>query len=129
MIREYENLPSMLCYPSQINQVFLHIINNAIDAIRDDSDYSEAPEIRIQTKAIACEKIHISITNTGKTIPPDHHKRIFDPFFTTKPVGSGTGLGLFASYSIIQNHGGTIAVSSPSENETTFDIILPYPSD
>lgn len=126
IIRNYGNLPSITCYPSQLNQVFLNIINNAIDAIRDGSDCSETPEIRIQTEVLDDNQIRISIANTGNPIPQAEQKRIFDPFFTTKPVGDGVGLGLFISYSIIQKHGGTITVCSQPRNETRFEITLPY---
>ncbi len=125
IIRNYGNLPAIMCYPSQLNQVFLNVINNAIDAIRDCEDCCKMPEIRIHTEVIDDKQVRISIANTGKTIPEEEQKRIFEPFFTTKPVGNGVGLGLFVSYSIIQKHGGTIQVSSQPGNETTFDISLP----
>ena len=126
LIRQYATLPAIACYPRQLNQVFLNIVNNAIDAIRRAPETNATPEIRIRTKALEDEQIQISIANTGSTISPENQKRIFDPFFTTKPVGHGTGLGLFISYSIIQKHGGSITVSSHPNRETAFDITLPY---
>ena len=126
IIRNYGDLPSIACYPSQLNQVFLNIIDNAIDAIRGYSDCSETPEICINTEVLDAKHIHISIANTGSPIPQEDQKQIFDPFFTTKPVGDGIGLGLFVSYSIIQKHGGTIKVFSQSGEKTVFEIILPY---
>ncbi|MBT9311944.1 sensor histidine kinase [Leptothoe kymatousa] len=128
IIRDYGTLPSITCYPNQLNQVFLHILNNAIDAIRDCQDYDKTPEILIHTAVINDRQIQVSITNTGKIIPQKEQNRIFEPFFTTKPVGQGKGLGLFISYSIISNHGGTIKVSSQPDNKTTFEITLPYQS-
>lgn len=69
--------------------------------------------------------VRIAIANTDSTIPVDIQKRIFEPFFTTKPVGRGTGLGLFVSYSIIQKHGGTLNVGSQLREGTEFEILLP----
>ncbi|MDZ8185756.1 MAG: AAA family ATPase [Nostoc sp. ChiSLP02] len=125
VIKEYGNLPLVNCYPSQLNQVFLNIINNAIDAIRDNPESSEHPEIRIRTEAINTEHLRIAIANTDSTIPASIQNRIFDPFFTTKPAGRGTGLGLFFSYSIIQQHGGTLSVRSQPNQDTEFEIVLP----
>ncbi|MEM9217865.1 MAG: response regulator [Cyanobacteria bacterium P01_F01_bin.150] len=125
IIRDYGELPAILCHPSQLNQVFLHIINNAIDAIREDLDSSKDHEINICTETLDSEKVRISIANTGKIIPSEQHNQIFDPFFTTKPIGNGTGLGLFISYSIIKNHSGTISFSSQLGSKTTFEITLP----
>ncbi|WP_208343868.1 trifunctional serine/threonine-protein kinase/ATP-binding protein/sensor histidine kinase, partial [Aetokthonos hydrillicola] len=125
VIKQYGNLPTITCYPAQINQVFLHILNNAIDAIRENSKYIDQPEIRIRTEVIEHQQIHIIISNTNSFIPHDIQKRIFEPFFTTKPVGRGTGLGLFISYSIIKNHGGNITVNSQPEKETEFIISIP----
>ncbi|AFY81977.1 trifunctional serine/threonine-protein kinase/ATP-binding protein/sensor histidine kinase [Oscillatoria acuminata] len=125
VVCDYGDLPRITCYPSQLNQVFLNIINNAIDAIRENSKCSDHPQIRIRTEPLAQKGIRIAIANTDSRIPPEIQDRIFDPFFTTKPVGSGTGLGLFVSYSIIQKHGGTLRVRSPSSGGAEFEIILP----
>jgi predicted ATPase/signal transduction histidine kinase len=124
VIKQYGTLPRITCFPSQLNQVFLHIISNAIDAIRDNSHNSEFPEIRIHTTTVD-DKISILICNTGSIIPETIQKRIFEPFFTTKSVGQGTGLGLFVSYSIVQKHGGTLSVRSHPETGTAFEIIIP----
>ncbi|NJK74199.1 MAG: GHKL domain-containing protein [Oscillatoriales cyanobacterium RU_3_3] len=125
-IREYGNLPLITCYPSQLNQVFLNIINNAIDAIRHNPECSQEPEIRICTEACDRERIRIAIANTDSTILPRIQSRIFEPFFTTKSVGRGTGLGLFVSYSIVQKHGGILKVRSHPKAGTEFEIILPH---
>ncbi|GBE94391.1 ATP-binding sensor histidine kinase [Nostoc cycadae] len=125
IVKEYSNLPLVNCYPSHLNQVFLNIINNAIDAIRDDFQCGEKPQIRIRTELIDNQRLRIAITNTDSTIPVDIQNRIFEPFFTTKPIGRGTGLGLFVSYSIIQQHHGTLTVRSHPTKETEFEIIIP----
>ncbi|MBD2683098.1 MULTISPECIES: ATP-binding sensor histidine kinase [Nostoc] len=125
LFKEYGNLPLVTCYPSQLNQVFLNIINNAIDAIRDNPQSSENPEIRIRTEMIGNDYLRIAISNTDSTIPVSLQDRIFDPFFTTKPIGCGAGLGLFVSYSIIQQHGGTLTVHSSPTDGTEFEIVLP----
>ncbi|WP_366932917.1 AAA family ATPase [Nostoc sp. JL31] len=125
VIKEYGDLPLVTCYPSQLNQVFLNIINNAIDAIRDNLQSSEHPEIRICTGVINREWLRIAIANTDSTIPVSLQERIFEPFFTTKPVGRGQGLGLFVSYSIIQQHRGTLTVRSQPAEGTEFEIVLP----
>ena len=125
VIKEYGNLPLVTCYPSQLNQVFLNLINNAIDAIRDNPQSSQHPEIRIRTGVIDREWLRIAIANTDSTIPVSLQERIFEPFFTTKPVGRGQGLGLFVSYSIIQQHRGTLTVRSQPTEGTEFEIVLP----
>ena len=118
-------LPLVNCYPSQLNQVFLNIINNAIDAIRENPKTSENPVIRIRTEVINSKQLRIAIANTGSTIPVSLQDRIFEPFFTTKPIGRGHGLGLFVSYSIIQQHGGTLTLRSQLTERTEFEIVLP----
>ncbi|MBN3941891.1 ATP-binding sensor histidine kinase [Nostoc sp. NMS9] len=125
VIKEYGDLPLVTCYPSQLNQVFLNIINNAIDAIRDNLQSSKHPEIRICTGVIDREWLRIAIANTDSTIPVSLQERIFEPFFTTKPVGRGQGLGLFVSYSIIQQHRGALTVRSQPTEGTEFEIVLP----
>ncbi|MHC5594742.1 MAG: trifunctional serine/threonine-protein kinase/ATP-binding protein/sensor histidine kinase [Nostoc sp.] len=125
VIKEYGNLPLVTCYPSQLNQVFLNIINNAIDAIRDNPERSKNPEIRIRTEVIDTKRLRIAIANTDSTIPMSLQNRIFEPFFTTKPIGRGAGLGLFVSYSIIQQHRGTLTVRSKPTEGTEFEIVLP----
>ena len=125
IIKEYGQLPKITCCPSQLNQVFLNIINNALDAIQENPQNDTKPHIRICTEPLKDDRIRIAISNNGSPIPETIQDRIFDPFFTTKPVGRGTGLGLFVSYSIIQQHGGTIAARSRSREGTEFEIILP----
>ena len=125
LIQEYEPLPKIACCPSQLNQVFLNIISNGLDVLRENSTRNQNPVIKIRTRMLGNDRIKLTFSNNGSSIPPTIQDRIFDPFFTTKPVGRGTGLGLFISYSIIQNHGGSISVRSQSGEGTTFEIILP----
>ncbi len=118
VIKEYGNVPEVLCYPRQLNQVFLNMIINAVHAIQ------EKGEIRLKTWNDK-KHVYISISDTGCGIPPENLSKIFEPFFTTKPVGKGTGLGLAMSYNIIQKHGGDILVESEVGKGTTFTIKLP----
>ena len=111
-------LPKISCYSSQINQVFMNILSNAVQAIEGKGD------IWIETQAFKNE-IHIRVQDSGEGIPEADLSRIFDPFFTTKKVGLGTGLGLSISYSIIQKHHGDIRVESEIGKGSTFTIILP----
>jgi signal transduction histidine kinase len=107
------------CHIGQLNQVFLNVLSNALDAIE------EKGEIVITTKNQE-NSLLVSIKNDGKGIPEEIINKIFDPFFTTKKIGDGTGLGLSISHGIIKNHGGTISVVSNQKDGTRFDIILPY---
>ena len=116
--KEYGDIPQILCYPGQLNQVFVNLLVNASQAIE------EKGEICIRTFAEA-EQLCIEITDTGKGIPEEEIPRLFEPFFTTKPVGKGTGLGLSIAYEIINKHGGTIEVKSKVGQGTAFTIRLP----
>jgi predicted ATPase/signal transduction histidine kinase len=125
LVKEYGNLPTVSCYPSQLNQVFLNILNNAIDAIRENPLIGDKPQIRISTEVIEDSQIQITIANTNSYIPPEIQKRIFEPFFTTKPIGRGAGLGLFTSYSIVKKHGGDLILNSQLQGVTKFIISIP----
>jgi two-component system NtrC family sensor kinase len=117
------NLKSVLSDPSQLQQVFLNLITNAIDA-HDGKPYGT---IRIATRAgDEPQKLHILFGDTGTGIPKEILGRIFDPFFTTKAVGKGTGLGLSICYSIMQRLGGSISVKSEVGRGTEFTLTLPY---
>jgi len=118
-----EDLKPLLSDPSQLQQVFLNIITNAIDA-HDDKPYGT---IRVQTEQNGPESgLKVIISDTGSGIKPENLDKIFDPFFTTKPVGKGTGLGLSICYSIIANLGGNIIVESEPGQGTRFSIHLPF---
>lgn len=113
------DLPLTTSDQSQLQQVFLNIINNGIDAIGKDG------EIIINTRITKNNEISVVIHDNGPGIPKDVLQKIFDPFFTTKEVGKGTGLGLSISYSIIEKLGGRILVASEAGQGTTFTIYLP----
>ena len=119
-------LPPMLSDPSQLQQVFLNLITNAIDA-HEGKPYGN---VTIRTAANGngngtAEGIRVTVKDTGQGIAPMHLVKIFDPFFTTKPVGKGTGLGLSICYSTIKRLGGEIKVSSRLGEGTEFSIFLP----
>jgi two-component system NtrC family sensor kinase len=116
-------LPPLLSDPSQLQQVLLNLITNAIDA-HDGKPYGS---IRISTRADnGRQQAEVIVADTGTGIKPEHLRRIFDPFFTTKAVGKGTGLGLSICYSTIRRLGGSISVSSEPGKGTEFTIVLPY---
>jgi two-component system NtrC family sensor kinase len=132
-----EKLPETISDSSQIQQVFLNILNNAVDAIGKDG------EIQIRTSSVLKDKakgytpfefhqeglrdqeIEVCISDNGPGIPNEMLQRIFDPFFTTKEVGRGTGLGLAISYSIVEKLGGRIMVASEPGKGATFTIYFP----
>ncbi len=118
-----ENLNPVLSDPSQLQQVFLNLITNAIDA-HNGKPYGS---IRIATRADKeHKKAHIVFADTGSGIPKEIVSKIFDPFFTTKAVGKGTGLGLSICYSIMQRLGGSISVKSQVGQGTEFTLTIPY---
>lgn len=118
IIREFENLPPVKCYPNQLNQVFMNILINACQSIEGKGTIAiktEKPE----------NKVIITISDTGKGIAAKDISRIFDPGFTTKGFGVGTGLGLSICYQIIEKHKGKIFVESEVGKGTAFKIELP----
>ncbi|GAX42962.1 response regulator receiver sensor signal transduction histidine kinase [Tolypothrix sp. NIES-4075] len=127
IIKKYDNLPLIECYAGQLNQVFMNIISNAIDAIEEALEHQNifTPCIRIQTELID-NKVAIRIADNGLGIPQEIKQRIFDPFYTTKPIGIGTGMGLAISYQIVKDrhHGSLSCVSHPGEG-TEFIIAIP----
>jgi signal transduction histidine kinase len=118
IIRDYGKVPQVECYPGQLNQVFMNLLSNAIDAIENTG------KIIIKT-SINGGTVTISIKDTGHGIPENLKGRIFDPFFTTKSVGKGTGLGLSISHGIIEKHGGAITFYSREGGGTEFIISIP----
>ena len=135
VIKEYAQLPKVTCYASQINQVFLHLLNNAIDALEEDSKFSvidsmselsSVPTIRICTEMTDSNTVLIRIIDNGPGINETTRSRLFDPFFTTKPVGSGRGLGLSISYQIVvQQHQGQLSCYSSPGQGAEFAIAIP----
>ena len=116
--REYGVLAPVEVIPGQINQVFINVLANACDAIR------ERGNLWIRTAAEGGH-IVVAIRDDGPGIPPEQVARVFDPFFTTKPMGQGTGLGLAITQGIVSHHGGTIEVTSQPGHGTEFRIVLP----
>ena len=124
VVKNYSELPKVNCYASELNQVFLNIITNGIDALREKQE--NQPKITIGTSFKDNKNILISIKDNGIGIAKIVLNRIFDPFFTTKPVGSGTGLGLSTSYSIlVEKHHGNLSCNSKLGEGTEFLIELP----
>ncbi|HAZ49319.1 MAG TPA: hybrid sensor histidine kinase/response regulator [Cyanobacteria bacterium UBA11369] len=156
VIKEYgQNLPLVNCYPGQLNQVFLHLLNNAIDALQEGSKYervgggedsrpresanetfsgtskgmlrpSPLPTIRISTELKDADTVKIRIADNGFGIPESVRASLFDPFVTTKPTGSGMGLGLAISYQIVvQQHKGKLICCSSPRQGAEFAIEIP----
>ncbi|MGB3755610.1 MAG: response regulator [Rivularia sp. (in: cyanobacteria)] len=137
IIKKYDDLPPISCYPSELNQVFMHLLNNAVDAIDSQAEkfqakkkvegFTTAHTILIGTEAINSDGgVRISIVDNGMGIPEKVRSFIFDPFFTTKPVGKGSGLGLSICYQIIvKKHSGKMIYNSTPENGTEFIIEIP----
>lgn|GEM_PF-6292215 len=147
VIKNYGDLPLVTCSPSQMNQVFLNIINNAIEALYQryfkEKDGDLEIDVRsLQTNTVGkiaiatqveksqvsgeVDRVSIDITDNGAGITEEIQSRIFDPFFSTKPIGRGTGLGLFVGYQIIvEKHGGTLECTSQLGKGTTFRIEIP----
>jgi signal transduction histidine kinase len=116
--RDYGELPLVECDPGQLNQVFMNVLANACDAIKDTGN------IWVSTRADA-DTVTVTITDDGGGIAPEIAGRIFDPFFTTKDVGKGTGLGLAISHGVVTAHGGRIEVENEPGTGATFRIVLP----
>ncbi len=118
--KQYGDVPQITCAPSQINQVFLNLINNAAQAIESDHGV-----ITITTRREGADSVAVDVEDNGIGIAADALPRIFDPFFTTKGVGKGTGLGLSIVYKIVKRHGGKITVDSKVGTGTKFTVVLP----
>ena len=133
IIKEYGNLPLVECYPGQLNQVFMNILVNALDALeqrdtqRSMEQMRETPSsIRVHTQVTETNTVVIKFTDNGSGIPENVLKRLFDPFFTTKAVGIGTGLGLSISYQIVvDKHKGKLTCLSKPEQGAEFQIEIP----
>ncbi|HEY9881416.1 MAG TPA: ATP-binding protein [Leptolyngbyaceae cyanobacterium] len=130
----YGDLPAVECHPSQLNQVFMNVLSNALDAVEERLEESFhatpetaqfTPEITITTE-VQGNWTYIRIRDNGRGIPPEIQSRLFDPFFTTKPVGKGTGLGLAISHQIVvETHGGHLMCHSVPGEGTEFCVAVP----
>jgi len=148
VIKEYGDLPDLECYAGQLNQVFMNIFSNAIDALEKMAQQADATKnywqkifpdllhythcplltIRIRTLLVDGKWVQIRIADNGNGIDSDAVARIYDPFYTTKPIGSGTGLGLAIAYQIIQTHEGYLHCTSELGRGTEFIIEIPWRS-
>ena len=140
IIKEYSELPTIECYAAQVNQVFLHILSNAVDALEEkynrkpeitnlENNITQVPSIRIHTDISPENTILIRIADNGIGIKENIQPKIFDPFFTTKPVGKGKGLGLSISYQIIvKKHDGNLKYRTKYGKCTEFLIEIPIKS-
>lgn len=132
IVKEYGNLPPVECFAGPINQVFMNILSNAIDALEDarskqtGQQMPESPsQVRISTEVVG-KFVEIKIADNGPGITEEVKQRIFDTFFTTKPIGKGTGMGLSISYQIIvERHKGELYCNSELGNGTEFTIRIP----
>ena len=127
VIKNYGQLPEVECHPSQLNQVFMNILSNAIDALQTSGVRdNQQPTITISTSIGSANSIAISIADNGAGIPELIRSKLFDPFFTTKPVGKGIGLGLSISHQIVtEKHGGKIECDSTLDKGTEFVVQIP----
>lgn len=144
VVREYGDLPLVECYAGQLNQVFMNLLSNAIDALEEALESHKAHESCVEKQASSCMKpiikIHtqvitsdcgadqakITIADNGTGIPEEIQTQIFEAFYTTKPLGKGTGLGLAISHQIItEKHQGTLSCESQPGQGTTFTIQIP----
>ncbi|MEH2320508.1 MAG: ATP-binding protein [Nostoc sp.] len=132
VITEYSTLPQVECFPGQLNQVFMNILANAINALDESNTNRSFQEIQINHNRITIKTslenqgVKITITDNGKGMTEEVKQKIFDHLFTTKAVGNGMGLGLaIARQIIVEKHGGAIAVNSQLGEGTEFAIRLP----
>jgi len=136
VIKEYGQLPLIECDAGSLNQVFMNLLSNAVDALQESNQGRSFQDISanlntiwIQTRQIDPNQVMIMISDNGIGLPQEICSKLFDPFFTTKPVGKGTGLGLFMSYQIVtQKHGGNIWCDSTLGQGTKFVIEIPVKS-
>ena len=128
VVKSYGDLPKVKCYPGQLNQVFMNILGNAIDALESkaENDREWQSEILIKTELTGEEYISVHFIDNGPGIPVGLREKIFDPFFTTKPVGKGTGLGMSISHEIVaEKHRGTLTCTPVEPEGSCFTITIP----
>ncbi|MGH9553036.1 MAG: sensor histidine kinase, partial [Terriglobales bacterium] len=117
---EYASLSPVLCYPGQLNQVWMNLLSNAAQALESKPD----AKVVLRTEQVG-DKVVITIHDNGPGIKPEVQSKIFEPFYTTKPVGQGTGLGLSICHSIVERHGGAIWCESEAGAGTTLKVEIP----
>lgn len=120
--REFDNVPPIMASPTQLRQVFLNLIINAADAM---ATMNRRGTLTLRTLITSSDTVQIQVCDDGSGISEENLSKIFDPFFTTKVVGHGTGMGLSICYRIVENHGGTIAITSKVGKGTVITITLP----
>ncbi|MBD2329046.1 GAF domain-containing protein [Alkalinema sp. FACHB-956] len=133
IVKSYGGLPEVECCAGAINQVFMHLLSNAIEAIEEKRRHLSLEEralylstIEIRTEVVNDDRVAIHIADNGQGIAKEIQQLIFDPFFTTRPVGQGTGLGLSISYQVItEQHAGSVTYTSDWERGSEFTIELP----
>jgi len=132
------DIPSVVGDPGQLQQVFLNLVANALDAMPDggslrvmtrrvggDQSLSDGEQLESRAVDGDADFFELRVADTGKGIPPQYVDRIFEPFFTTKDIGKGTGLGLSICRRLVEAHGGMIQVSSRVGAGTSFSVVLP----
>lgn len=128
ILKEYGDIPCIECYPGKLNQMFMNILKNAIDAIKEKRIKTDNESIRIKTSVTGHAKdrfVSIEITDTGPGMTEKVRARLFEPFFTTKAVGKGTGLGLSITKRIIHDHNGSVEIESKPDQGASFKILIP----
>jgi signal transduction histidine kinase len=133
IVKDYALLPKIECYAGQLNQVFMNILSNAIDALEEQNmqrskveGEAQPSQITIQTRRVGDDRVSVHIIDNGPGMATSVQQRLFDPFFTTKPVGKGTGMGMSISYQIITDrHKGTLHCHSELGQGTEFVIEIP----
>ncbi len=131
IVKAYGEIPLVECYPAQLNQVFMNLLDNALDAIaethprRNHLDHPTVSKIWISTQLNDQNHVEIRIRDTGMGVDEKNQSKIFDHFFTTKPVGKGTGLGLAIARQIVEQHAGTLTLNSTPGQGAEFVIRLP----
>lgn len=125
VVRDYGEVPLVQASPGELNQAWMNLIANAIDATSGRTPADITIRMRRVQGDGARDWLEVSFADTGPGIDADHLERVFEPFFTTKPVGQGTGLGLSIAYGTVKSHGGDITVSSVPGTGTTFVVRLP----
>ncbi len=129
LVKDYGELPMVECYAGQLNQVFMNVITNAIDALEEHLGTVSAPTISIRTERLGSDRVVICISDNGQGIPEDMQDKVFETFFTTKPIGKGTGMGLSISHEIIvEKHRGVFKCHSQPGHGTEFWIEIPIHS-